>query len=92
MRENVRVYGRGADTRICFGEWVQVIFPLLGLDDVKFALRDDNVYEWNGVVDIILFVPIKNGSCTKAHVEEAGNDTDDLLITKTPQIIVVSTG
>ena len=37
-----------------------------------------------------MFVPSNNGICTKAPIDEAGNDPDGILITETPEFITVS--
>ena len=63
---------------------------MLGVDDVKFAPPDDRVCEWNGVGYFLVFVPSNNGSCNKAPVDEVVNDPDGVLITETPEIILVS--
>ena len=36
-RKKGRVYDRSTGTRICVGEWVQFLFSLLGVDDLKFT-------------------------------------------------------
>ena len=47
----------------------------------KYFTLYDKVFEWNCVVDVIVFVPSNSGSCTKAPVDEEGNDPDGILIT-----------
>ena len=81
MREKGRVYFRGAGTKICVGAWVQWILPLLGVDGEHFESPDDMVCEWNCVGDVFVIVPGNNGSCTKALIDEAGDDPDSILIT-----------
>ena len=53
---------------------------------------DDKLCKGDGVNNVIMFVPINNGICTKAHVDEAVNDPHGVLIKYTPEIIAVSTG
>ena len=53
---------------------------LLVVDDIKLSPPDDRVCEWNCVGDIIVLIPGNKDSCTQAHVEEAGNDLDGILI------------
>ena len=36
-------------------------------------------------------VPIKNMGCTKAPIDYVRNEPDDVLITKTPEVVAVST-
>ena len=48
--------------------------PLLGVDYVNFASQYDKVCEWNYVGDVIVFVPGKNGICTRVSADEAQND------------------
>ena len=61
------------------------------VDDVKVSSADYKVCEWNGVGYVIAFVPGNNWICTKEPVDEAGNDTDGILITETPEFITMST-
>ena len=67
--------------RICVGVWVQYLFLLPVVYDVKFSPPDDKVCKRNGLGYVIIFVPRKNGSCTKAPVGEAENYPYGLLIT-----------
>ena len=39
-----------------------------------------------------MLVPRKNGMCAKAHVDEAVNDPDNVVVTETPWVISVTTG
>ena len=64
---------------------------MLGVDDVNFASPDDKVCESNFVVDVIVIVPVKNGSYTKATVDETGYYKYSILITEAPELITVST-
>ena len=65
---------------------------MLGVDDVNFISLDDKVCEFNFLGYVIVLVPGKNGSCTKAPVDEVVDDPDEILITETPEFIVVYTG
>ena len=71
-------------TRICFGEWVQRIIPLIGVDDVNFASQYDKVCEYNCVGDVLVFIPGNSRSCSHAPFGEAGDDPYDILITEAP--------
>ena len=63
---------------------------MLGFDDANFASPEDKLCKWDGVIDVLVFVPGRNGGCTKAPVDEAVNDPDGVLITSTSGVIVVS--
>ena len=72
--EKGRVYRRGTSTSICVGAGVQWFFHLIVVDDVNFASPYENVHAWNCVRDVIVIIQGNNGSCNKAHVEDAGDD------------------
>ena len=63
--------------RICVGAWVQCILPYIVFDDANFLPLYDKVCEWNGVGDVLVFVPRRR---TKAPVDEAGIDPNGILI------------
>ena len=67
-------------------------FSLLGIDDIKCSPPDDKICKGGGVRDVIVFVSSKNMGCTKAPVDEAGNELYGVLITEIKEVIVVSTG
>ena len=62
---------------------------MLGVDDVNFASPDDKVCEWNRVGNVIVLVKVSNGRFTKASIDEAGNNTDGILISEAPELITV---
>ena len=82
----------GAGTRTCVGTWFQCLFSLLGFDGVSFVPPYEKVCKGGCVIDVIVFAPINNMGCTKAPVDETINEPDGVLITETPEVIVVSTG
>ena len=65
---------------------------MIGVDDAKFSPLDDKVCAWNDVGNVLVFVPINNGICTKAPVDEALNYPYGVLITEITEFIAVSTG
>ena len=67
-------------TSIYVGAWVQCLFPLLVVDDVKCSFPDDNVCEFNCVGDVIVLVTGKNESCNKSSIYEAVDNPDGILI------------
>ena len=64
-----RVYCKGSSIRICFGAWVQCIFPLLGVDDVKISSPDYKVCECNFVGDVLVSIQGNNGRRNQAPVD-----------------------
>ena len=47
---------------ICVGVWVQYLFLLLGVDNVKFSPPYDKVCKLNGVGYVLMFLPRKMGA------------------------------
>ena len=70
--------------------WVQCIFPLLGVDDVKISSPDYKVCECNFVGDVLVSIQGNNGRRNQAPVDEAGDYPDVILITEASDYITVS--
>ena len=71
-------------TRMCVGAWFQLLFTLIGVDDVNFASQYDKVYKCSCVGDVIVIISGKNSVFTQAPVDEAGDDPDGIFITEAP--------
>ena len=78
-------------TRMCVGAWFQLLFTLIGVDDVNFASPYHRVYKCNCVGDFLVIVSGKNSIFNQAPVGEAEYYPDGIFITEAPEFINLST-
>ena len=80
------------------GAWVFVILrfqsllALFEVDYVNIESLDEKFNEEGGVIDFLLGIPGHNGSVANTYIDEADNDPDVVLVSETPDIIVVTMG